>query len=148
MATATQKKTEIAEIEQRIEDWSAAIARKDLDGVMAFYTDDVTAFDVILPLRMAGADAYAKNWEYGFEMCQDEGEFSRHESTIVAEGDLAFCHWLNRMAGTTTEGEPYDCYVRWTQCWRKIAGAWLIAHEHVSFPIDMETNKAVMDAKP
>jgi hypothetical protein len=31
---------------------------------------------------------------------------------------------------------------------KKIDGKWLIAHTHVSFPVDMRTGKADMESKP
>lgn len=148
MATATDKKVEQARIEQLIEDWAQAIQDKDLDRVMSFYAPEMVAFDVIPPLQCVGTETYAKNWEIGFEMCQDTGVFAQHDLHIAVGSDTAFCHWLNRMSGTSKDGEPFDSYVRWTQCWQKTHGHWLIAHEHVSVPVDMETDKALFDAKP
>lgn len=41
-----------------------------------------------------------------------------------------------------------DMWSRWTVFLKKIDDRWLIAHEHVSVPIDMETEKAMWDLKP
>jgi ketosteroid isomerase-like protein len=38
--------------------------------------------------------------------------------------------------------------VRWTACWRKIGGQWLLVHDHVSVPVDLQAGKAVLDLKP
>jgi ketosteroid isomerase-like protein len=41
-----------------------------------------------------------------------------------------------------TTGEKADYWVRVTSGWRKIAGQWLITHEHVSLPINMPSMRA------
>jgi ketosteroid isomerase-like protein len=38
--------------------------------------------------------------------------------------------------------------VRVTDGYRKIAGKWLIALEHISVPVDLKTGKASLSAKP
>ncbi|MCI0611683.1 hypothetical protein L0244_01705 [bacterium] len=38
--------------------------------------------------------------------------------------------------------------MRWTGCYRKNNGKWLIVHEHVSVPVDLKNDKALMDLKP
>ena len=45
-------------------------------------------------------------------------------------------------------GKDSDAWVRSTVCYRKIDGKWMVAHEHVSVPYDMETGKAAVDLKP
>jgi ketosteroid isomerase-like protein len=37
---------------------------------------------------------------------------------------------------------------RVTDCLRKIGGKWKIAHQHISFPVDMASGKADMQSKP
>jgi hypothetical protein len=39
-------------------------------------------------------------------------------------------------------------YRRVTDCLKKINGVWLIAHSHVSFPVDTRTGDADMQSKP
>ena len=41
-----------------------------------------------------------------------------------------------------------DRWLRWTACYRKTNGKWLIVHEHVSIPADMRSGEAVLDLKP
>jgi ketosteroid isomerase-like protein len=62
--------------------------------------------------------------------------------------DLAFTHSVNRMRGTLKSGERTDLWLRWTACFRKIGGRWLITHEHVSVPADLENGKAMLDLRP
>jgi ketosteroid isomerase-like protein len=67
---------------------------------------------------------------------------------ISTGDDVAFCHSLNRVSSTRTTGEHTDTWVRVTVGFRKIEGRWLVTHEHVSVPFDMETSKASLDLTP
>jgi ketosteroid isomerase-like protein len=50
--------------------------------------------------------------------------------------------------GTTKDGKKANFTVRVTDCLKKINGVWLIAHSHVSVPVDMRTGEADMQSKP
>jgi ketosteroid isomerase-like protein len=47
-----------------------------------------------------------------------------------------------------TGGQEIDIWLRATVGYRKTDGRWLVVHEHVSVPIDMESGKALFDLKP
>jgi uncharacterized protein (TIGR02246 family) len=136
------------EIRRLIEGWLKAVRAMDIDGVMSFYAPDIVSFDVIPPLRYVGADAYRKDWEQGFAMSQGQGQFEIHELSIAACDDVAYSHNLTRMSGTMKDGQKYDSWMRWTMCFRRMEGRWMITHEHISAPVDMETGKALFDLKP
>ena len=55
---------------------------------------------------------------------------------------------LNRLSGTMKNGQKNDRWLRWTACYRKTNGKWLIVHEHVSVPADVRNGKAMLDLKP
>lgn len=57
---------------------------------------------------------------------------------IATGDDVAFCHSLNRMSGTKTDGEQMDVWVRESLCFRKIDGEWKITHQHESVPMYMD----------
>jgi ketosteroid isomerase-like protein len=52
------------------------------------------------------------------------------------------------MSGTLKTGRRIDVWVRWTACFRKVDGDWLIAHDHVSVPSDLDRGKALVDLHP
>jgi ketosteroid isomerase-like protein len=58
--------------------------------------------------------------------------------SITSGDDVAFCHSLNRIHGTRTDGERTDVWVRATVGFRKMDGMWTITHEHYSVPFYME----------
>ena len=73
-------------------------------------------------------------------------ECENEQLSITTGEDVAFCHSINRVKGTTARGK---IEMRWraTVCFRKIAGRWLVTHEHNSVPFDMSTGQASLDLK-
>ena len=53
-----------------------------------------------------------------------------------------------RISGTLKNGNRTDSWVRWTGCFRRIDGKWLIVHGQVSVPIDMGSGKALLNLRP
>ncbi len=137
--------------EQEVEDLLAtfvdAVHRKDLDGVMACFADDVVAFDLVPPLRYVGADAFRRLWQLGFAM-PGRFELERHDLVIEAEGDLAFAHALDHARFEDRDGRPGELWLRWTGCLRRIDGEWKIVHEQTSVPMDLDTGRAVTTLTP
>ena len=67
---------------------------------------------------------------------------------ITASNDVAFCHFLNHVTGTTNDGKQIDMWWRATAGFRKLAGQWMLTHEHDSVPFDMESGLASVDLQP
>ena len=136
-----------ARIRQVLYDWAKAVRAKDLNALMSFYAPEIVSYDMIPPLRYEGGEAYRKSWEAGFEMCRTF-EMEIRDLNISASDDVAFSFSLNHMTGTDNNGEKFDVWVRWTTCFRRINGRWLIVHEHISVPLDMESGMALQDLTP
>jgi len=47
-----------------------------------------------------------------------------------------------------TGGQKSDYWFRWTACFQKIDGKWLIMHDHTSLPTDFASGKAVQTLDP
>jgi ketosteroid isomerase-like protein len=62
-------------------------------------------------------------------------------------GDVAYGHCIQHATMTDKSGRKVAMTVRITGGYRKINGQWLIAHEHVSIPVDLATMRPVMDSK-
>jgi ketosteroid isomerase-like protein len=67
---------------------------------------------------------------------------------VTTHGELAFVHSLNHFNGTLASGHITDLWVRWTACFRRIDGVWLVVHDHVSVPADLEHGQAVLNLTP
>jgi ketosteroid isomerase-like protein len=95
-----------------------------------------------------GADAFRKVWEEVFLVYQGPIYYEIHDLDITMGDEVAFTHSLNRISGTMNNGQKTDLWLRWTACFRKINGKWLIVHHHNSVPVDLEQGKAVLSLKP
>ncbi len=137
-----------AEIRGQLDELIAAIQAKDLERVTSVYAPDVVSFDVQPPLQVVGREAKSKNWVDAFRAFERPLDYEIRDLSIVVDGDLAFTHSINRLRGTLTNGTPAGFWVRATACFRKIDGRWLIAHDHVSAPLDPETGRAVLNLQP
>jgi ketosteroid isomerase-like protein len=59
---AIQQASDEADIRQRIGRLVEALRAMDLEDVMSFYAPDIVSFDMVPPLRHAGAKAKERNW--------------------------------------------------------------------------------------
>jgi SnoaL-like domain len=50
--------------------------------------------------------------------------------------------------GLLKNGNQTDAWVRWTACFRKIDGEWLIVHDHISVPLEMKSGRAFLNLEP
>lgn len=141
---APSDKAQIAALEKRL---GAAISAKDVNKVMSFYVrKGLHVFDVTVPREFVGADAYRKDWEELFKMYPGKLNFTEQDLVIETDGNLAYSRSIQTLESPGAVLPKMT--VRVTDIYRKIDGRWLIAHEHVSAPVDFETGKADLLSKP
>jgi uncharacterized protein (TIGR02246 family) len=145
---AIQNATDEANIRQRMDRWVQALRTMDLEGVMSLYAEDMVSFDFVPPLRHVGAKAKENNWANAFAMYQRPLGYEIRDLTLTLGDDVAFGHSLNRVSGRRKNGNRTDFWLRWTACFRKIDGNWLIAHDQVSVPVDPESGRAFLNLEP
>jgi ketosteroid isomerase-like protein len=93
--------------------------------------------------------ADSEDWSFVGDPCMDSPNQPVDRDLSMTAGDeAAFCHSLNHVIGTKTDGEKLDMWWRETACWRKLDGKWRITHVHRSVPLDTETGTASLDLKP
>jgi ketosteroid isomerase-like protein len=134
-------------IRQRVDDYAKAISAKDIDRVMSFFAPELVSFDLEPPLRYIGADNKRRRWEEGFAAYVSIA-YEVRELNVTLRDDLALVHGLNHFRGTLAGGHVTDAWVRWTACWRRIDGVWLIVHDHVSVPADLKHGQAALNLTP
>ncbi|GHO46134.1 YybH family protein [Ktedonospora formicarum] len=148
MSVEANKNKDAAIIQELLNDRIRSLHDRDIEGIMSLYAPEVVSFDIVPPLQYIGADAFRKVWEEILFVFQGPIHYEIHDLSITVGDDVAFTHSLNRMSGTMSTGQKTDQWVRWTACFRKINGTWLIVHHQVSVPVDMATGKARLDLKP
>jgi uncharacterized protein (TIGR02246 family) len=148
MTTANSLAGDDTRIRSVVEDWANALRAKDVDALMAHTAPDLLAFDLAPPLQH-GRDAVRRGLEAWFPTFKGRIGYEITGLRITAGEDVAFCHSLNRLSGTRTDGSQTDVWVRATICFRRIDGAWKVAHEHASVPFYMDGSfRAAVDLKP
>ena len=145
---ATQQAIDETLIRQRVGKLTEALCAMDLEGVMSIYAPDLVSFDIGPPLKHVGAEAKRRNWAGAFAMLQRPLAYEIRDLTVTMGDDVAFGHSLNRITGTLKNGTTTDFWLRWTACFRKIGGHWLITHDHVSAPLDFESGRALLNLAP
>jgi len=131
MADNTENENEI----RRLNDsWAVAVESKDIDAILANYSDDVVVFDVPPPLQIKGLEAYRRNWEHFLTKFKGTVKCEFQDTRITAGDDAAFLTTLTRISEKKVPES--GSWVRVTVGYRKIAGKWLVTHEHISIPAD------------
>ena len=132
-----------AQIRALLDEQIAAVRAKDVSGLLASYAPHVVVFDLVKPLQYRGSDALRKRAAEWLSSFEGPVGYEARDVRIVAGGDLAYCHSLNRVTGT-----KIDMSWRATLCCRKIDGRWMVTHGHSSVPFDMESGQASLDLEP
>jgi uncharacterized protein (TIGR02246 family) len=147
MSVEARQNTE-AQIRDMVSEWVKAVRAKDLNGSTSDYASDVVLFDVVNPLQHVGSDAARKRAQEWFSSFESPIGYEIRDLKVTAGDDVAVCHSLNHVSGTTTQGKEIDMWWRATVCLRKSDGKWLVTHEHSSVQFDVESGRASTDLKP
>lgn len=139
-----------ADIKALEERFVAAFKARDVDAIMQVYVPDQSlfVFDVTPPRQFVGAAAYRKDWQEFFAMFAGPLTVELAELDVVPDHNMAFGHSIQHVAGTDKTGKKIELTVRVTDVYKKIKGRWLIVHEHVSVPVDLDTGKPDLASKP
>jgi uncharacterized protein (TIGR02246 family) len=139
--------TDIKALEER---FVAAFKAKDVDAIMKAYAPDQTlvVFDVVPPRQYVGAAAYRKDWQTFFDSFEGPITVELSDLDVAADRNLAYSHSIQHVAGTDKQGKKLDLTVRVTDVYKKARGRWLIIHEHVSVPVDLDAGKPDLSSKP
>jgi uncharacterized protein (TIGR02246 family) len=148
MTLEANRTKEEAAIRAMVDGFVKAIRAKDIKGIMSVFAPDVVSFDLGPPLQHGGGEAFTKRWEELFDSYQNAIDYEVRDLRISVADDVAFSHSLNRIGGTMKNGQRSDRWLRWTACYRKTDGRWLIVHEQVSVPVDVRNGKAILDLIP
>ena len=148
MTIDNDRTKEEAAVGELVDRFVAAIRAKDIHGVMSVFAPEIVSFDLGPPLQHGGGETFTKRWQELFKSYQSAIDYEVHDLKISAGDDVAFSHSLNKVTGTLQNGQKNSRWLRWTACYRKKEGKWLIAHEQVSVPVDVRSEKAMLDLKP
>lgn len=144
-ATSRNGKTEIKKV---IDDFMAALCKKDVKSMLSHYAPDVVCYDVKPPYQVKGAVAWKHIWEASIGYFPPKFKIEIKELKIHASGDMAIAHYMFRLAGTAKEHDAAQTYIRITTGFKKQQGKWKIIHEHGSVPFNPHTRMAKFTLEP
>lgn len=150
VASAESGGGSVSAIKALEERFAKAVRAKDVDAIMKCYVPDESlfVFDLVPPRQYVGAKAYRKDWIDLLAAFPGPITFEVSDLSVTADGNLAYGHSIQRVAGTDKSGKMADMNVRVTDVYRKVEGKWLIVQEHVSVPVDLETGKPDLSSEP
>ena len=131
MTTATTDELAVRHV---IEDWAAAVRRKDFPAILLHHARDMWMFDVPPPLQSKGLDEYRGTWDLFFTWAGEPVTFDIVEMRVFAGRDVAFAAALMRCSSTETDGRRISLDFRLTVGLQKVGEQWTIVHEHHSIP--------------
>lgn len=137
-----------AQVETLLDSRSQAIRAKDIERLMSVYSPDIVYFDVVPPLQYVGSTALRGRFLHWFDGWEGPIVQDIQDLRISASGDIATTSMLIRSGGTIKNGREVERWLRTTSCCQRSDNRWLIAHEHVSLPVDFASGRAVMDLLP
>jgi uncharacterized protein (TIGR02246 family) len=144
--TTAQDQADIQALENRFQ---AAFNAKDVNAIGALYSQDpnMVVFDAVPPRQYIGWTAYKKDWDDFFAAFPGPAEIKITDLDVAVGGDIAYGHCIQHATMTDKAGKKVEMTVRVTDGYKKVNGQWLISHEHVSIPVDLDTMKPVLDSK-
>lgn len=137
-----------SEIRALLDSRSEAMRIKDIDRLMSVYSPDIIYFDLVPPLQYTGSDALRGRFLHWFDGWESAIGQEIHHLTISASQDIATTSMLIRASGTLKNGREVRLWVRATSCCQRSNHGWLITHEHISLPVDLESGSAAVDLVP
>jgi ketosteroid isomerase-like protein len=124
------------QIRDLLESWAANTRQGRQDKILINHAPDVLIFDVLTPLKYEGAAAYRASWGEWQPETIGPGRFDLQALEVTAGRDVGFAHCLIQCGGTLESGRTFEDLVRATFCLRKIGGTWVVAHQHISRPLN------------
>jgi ketosteroid isomerase-like protein len=136
-----------AQIRSMIYEFADAFKSKDINRILACYASKVVAFDLMPPLEYSGIESWREVWHKSLAMMDGDINIEMSDLHVDVSNDMAICHGLSHFELMGGKKE-IDMWMRWTGGFRKLDGKWLVTHEHLSLPVDMESGKVFTDLKP
>lgn len=137
------------ELRQLHQQWYTRTAAKDLDGLMSVIADDVVSYEHDQPLQYVGRHGVQEVCKAGLDAAGDGiVTWDVPDLRILVSGDIAVAWGLNHVQVTPTDGRVIDSWSRGTRVFQRRRGAWLMIHQHLSYPYDPATGEARTDLHP
>ena len=129
------------EVIQHIYQWDKAIVENNIDALMQKCTTGFNLFDV--SSQLIGAAVYRQQWEKFSPCFNTNMKISRRSMKLYIAEDLAILHCYSRVENILQQHQSMP-WCRTTLCVQKQDGQWLIAHQHISLPVNLSSGNVIM----
>ncbi|HBV00754.1 YybH family protein [Thalassospira lucentensis] len=143
-AKQSQDQAAIADIFAR---WAEANRTKDIDAIIALYSEDICSYDAVGPLQFNGITEYRAHWEKCLPK-NAEMVVEMQTPVIRVSGHLGVARFLIRCGMRQEDGTEQASWMRASYHLEKQGGHWRIAHEHFSVPFDFDNSAAQFGLEP
>jgi len=134
---------------QVLDAYQAAVNKKDVDGFVALYDQDVLIFDMWSEWSYQGLESWRSMVTDWFGSLGGERVIIEvHDFQIITEQGIAIIHAFVTIKGVSSEGEELRAmHNRFTWVLKNRGGVWKILHEHSSAPADFKTSKVILQRR-
>ncbi|EPF79836.1 hypothetical protein F945_00724 [Acinetobacter rudis CIP 110305] len=129
------------EVIDQIALWDKAIIRQQIDTVIEYCSEKVSLFDV--SSQITGIREYRQEWEKLSPYFSQYIDIIRSDIKIHTATDLAVMHCLTKVVDVSTDTTLVP-WCRTTLCMQKEQQRWLVVHQHISIPINMQTGNIIL----
>ncbi|MDW0115925.1 nuclear transport factor 2 family protein [Sporosarcina thermotolerans] len=139
-------------VQDILENYKTAVYEKDVEKFLSMYDREMHIYDCWGNWESKGISSWKQNVTEWFNGLSEDGVLLKVDfNDIVVEEDsyIAFVHCAITYAAHQEEsGEKLRQMTnRFTFGLKKVNESWVIAHEHSSLPINMETGKGIFNLK-
>lgn len=136
-----------SEVRALLDTYAAAVYGKDVDALAGLYAEDAHVFDAWMEFEATGAAsqrAMATGW---FESLGESRVPVDLEDVVIAvDGAVAWAHAAVTFGNEAPDGQRQrEQTNRFTFGLHNADGAWKIAHQHSSLPVDFMTGTAIRE---
>jgi uncharacterized protein (TIGR02246 family) len=138
----------IDQLKALVDERVAAVKARDGETLMAREHPEVLTYGVLGALQATGNDAVEEQMNAWFDGYREGPHYAVHDLRVDADGNLGYCAFVYHVTGILKDGTEVSMAVRATLVCKRIAGRWLVVHDHESVPFDVETGLALTDLQP
>lgn len=139
---------EFYKVQDILENYKTAVYEKDVEKFLSMYAPDMHIYDCWGSWESKGISSWREKVMAWFNGLNEDGvllEVEFNDLVVEENSNLAFAHCdVIFAAHLKDSGEKLRQMTnRFTYGLKKVDESWVIAHEHSSLPINMETGKGI-----
>ncbi|MFC5605055.1 YybH family protein [Sporosarcina koreensis] len=140
------------EVQDVLENYKTAVYEKNVEKFLSMYASEIHIYDCWGNWESKGISSWKESVLEWFNGLSEDGvllEVAFNNLVVEENSHLAFVHCAVIYTAYQEEsGEKLRQLTnRFTYGLKKVNGSWIIAHEHSSLPINIETGKGIFNLK-